>query len=104
MSATDFRLTAVRTFGSPLYVYDIEAIRKRFDLLIDLLGGRFGISYAVKANPNTGLLKAIRDKVVTFDASALAEVERAMATGIGAERITFSGPGKRRVEIERAVG
>lgn len=101
--AAEFLRAAAQSFGTPLYVYDAQAIRRRFDLLKSLFAGRFGISYAVKANPNLGLLRAIRDKVVTYDASAFGEVERALATGIGAERITFSGPAKRREEIERAV-
>lgn len=95
---------AARRFGTPLYLYDTEAVRQRFDLLARLFGGRFGVSFAIKANPNSGLLRAISDKVSTFDASSLAEVYRAIATGVGAGRVTFSGPGKRREEIIRAVG
>ena len=96
-------LDAVRQFGTPLYVYDLDLVRERIDFLKDLFGQRFGISFAVKANPNIALLSAIRDDVATLDASSFAEVERSLAAGVEAARITFSGPAKRQDEIRRAV-
>lgn len=100
---TQHLFSAVEQFGTPLYVYNIDELRQRFDRLLDLFGEHFGVSYAIKSNPNIGLLKSIKDKVATFDASAFAEVQRALATGMEPEFITFSGPGKKVEEIQRAV-
>lgn len=94
---------AASEFGTPLYLYDLDKARERFDRLEKAFGGRFAVSYAVKANPNVALLAAIRDRVTTFDVSSFAEAERAIAAGGEAARITFSGPGKRREEVRRAV-
>ena len=96
-------IEAAKRFGTPLYVYDADAVRARFVRLTQAFGGRFGVSYAVKSNPNISLLRAIRDLVITFDVSSFAEAERAVAAGAKPALITFSGPGKRREEIQRAV-
>lgn len=96
-------LAAAARFGTPLYVYDLDRIRARILSLQGLFGGRFGVSHAVKSNPNIGLLTGIADLVDWFDASSFAEVERAMAAGCPAGRISFSGPAKRLEEIRRAV-
>jgi diaminopimelate decarboxylase len=92
-----------RDYGTPCYAYFVDAIRARFDRLATLLGGRFGMSYAVKSNPNVELLRRIRDKVVTLDTSSIAEVERGRAAGYDPKDCTFSGPAKRLFELERAV-
>lgn len=96
-------LAAARQFGTPLYVYDLDGVRERFALLREAFRQRFGVSYAVKANPNVALLSGLADLVDTFDVSSFAEAERVLAAGCPAERITFSGPAKREEEIRRAV-
>ncbi|HMO68320.1 MAG TPA: alanine racemase [Novosphingobium sp.] len=103
MIGADRLLAAARQFGTPLYVYDIDAMRDRFAQLRAAFGQRFAVSYAVKANPNRALLTGLAGEVDTFDVSSFAEVERALAAGCPAERITFSGPAKREEELRRAV-
>ena len=95
--------TAAQRFGTPLYVYDVDEIIERYRTLKDKFENRFGISFAVKSNPNIALMKEVRPEVVTFDVSSFAEFERAIAAGCPAEKITFSGPAKRAREIELAV-
>lgn len=99
----DWRSAAARQFGTPLYLYDLDVLTGRLQTLSALFGDRFGISYAIKANPNLALLRAIRPWLSTFDASSFAEVERAMAAGMAPADITFSGPAKRHEEIARAM-
>lgn len=94
---------AASEFGTPLYYYDLDAVKTRIAELSVLFGDRFGVSYAIKANPNPALLAAIRPQLSTFDASSFAEVEAALATGMPAARITFSGPAKREAEIRGAI-
>ena len=96
-------LEAAKTFATPLYVYDVDELRQRFDDLRTAFDNRFSVSFAVKSNPNTALLASMRDKIVTFDVSSLAEAERALNAGAPAEKITFSGPAKKKAEIEKAV-
>ena len=98
------RLASVaETIGTPTYVYDVQTIRDRFARLRQVFGNRFGVSYAVKANPNVELLRRIEPQVATFDVSSFKEMERALAAGCAPARVTFSGPAKRRPEIERAI-
>jgi len=96
-------LSAADTFGTPLYVYDADAVISRIATVLDLFGGRFGVSYAIKANPNLRLLEAMRPHLTAFDASSFAEVERALAAGMPAEHVSFSGPAKRPEELRGAV-
>jgi diaminopimelate decarboxylase len=96
-------VAAARQFGTPLYAYDLELAVARTLLLRDLFGGRFGLSYAIKANPNAALLEALAPHLASFDASSFAEVRRGMAAGMPAARISFSGPAKRPEEIRAAV-
>jgi diaminopimelate decarboxylase len=94
---------AVRQFGTPSYVYLLEPFREAFDRLQAAFGGRFSVSYAVKANPNRALLEQIADKVATLDVSSGGELLRALDAGYPAGLLTFSGPGKRPDELRLAV-
>jgi diaminopimelate decarboxylase len=104
VSSSDATLRRIANSAeTPAYVYDLTALAGRFETLRRAMGRQFGVSYAVKANPNIGLLKAILPHVATFDVSSYREVERALEAGCPAHRITFSGPAKRVDEIRGAV-
>lgn len=94
---------AARTVGTPCYVYFAERMQARFDELRDAFGGRFRVSYAVKANPNAALLRELGGRADYLDVSSIGEIELAIASGFDADRLTFSGPAKRAEELERAV-
>jgi len=94
---------AARQFGTPSYVYFLGPLREAFDRLQAAFGGRFAVSYAVKANPNRALLEQIADKVATLDVSSGGELLRALEAGYPAGLLTFSGPGKRVDELRLAV-
>lgn len=95
---------AAAKFGTPLYVYDLDELRRRFELLHSHFAEYFGVSYAVKANPNVELLRGIEPHVATFDVSSFKEFERVLQAGCPPDRITFSGPAKRPAEIRGAIG
>lgn len=99
----DLLLQAAELAGTPAYVYDLDAGVERTKLLGRLFNGRFGVSYAIKANPCPALLKALRPHLDYFDASSFAEVRLALDARMPAERISFSGPAKRPEEIRGAV-
>lgn len=92
-----------RDFGTPCYVYFAEDVRARADGLRAAFGGRFHISYAVKANPNPALLVRLYDWVDGLDVSSGGELSRALAAGWEAARVSFTGPGKTTEELEYAV-
>jgi diaminopimelate decarboxylase len=104
MGQIDERLAAVAArHETPLYVYDVDELERRFALLRDLFSRHFSVSYAVKANPNVRLLAQMLPYVMTFDVSSYKEVERAIDAGCSPNRITFSGPAKRDAEIRGAI-
>lgn len=98
-----WRLRAAAIYGTPLYAYDLDILEHRLGVLSTLFGDRFGISYAIKANPNLAMMRVIMPWLSTFDASSFGEVERAIAVGMAPAHITFSGPAKRPQEIARAI-
>ncbi|MGJ8626336.1 MAG: diaminopimelate decarboxylase [Sulfitobacter sp.] len=65
------------TFGTPCWVYDGDAIRRRIAQLkvFDV------VRYAQKANSNTHLLRLMKSLGVVVDAVSLGEIERALAAG-----------------------
>lgn len=83
-------LKGVEALGTPLWLYDAEAIRAR----IGQLGAFDAVRYAQKANSNTHILKLLREMGVLVDAVSLGEVERALAAGYtpgtAAEEIVFT--------------
>jgi diaminopimelate decarboxylase len=104
MSVSDAELMKISDeFGTPFYIYDADAIANQFARLKSVFGPLFGVSYAVKANPNLALLRFVMPYVSTFDVSSYKEVERVLEIGCPAEKITFSGPAKRDAEIRAAV-
>jgi diaminopimelate decarboxylase len=96
-------LRAARQHGTPAYLYLLEDVRRGLKRLRSAFGDRFRISYAVKANPNLALLRALEGDIDALDVSSIGEVERALRAGYAAERLSFSGPAKREDELRRAV-
>ena len=94
---------AARIMTTPAYVYFADDISTQFERVSAAFGGRFELSYAVKANPNVALLGHMKACLSHLDASSVGEIERALLAGYAAGQISFSGPGKRRFELERAV-
>ncbi len=78
-------------FGTPAYVYDrgtLEASAK-VALGIDAPYGLV-VRYAMKANPNLGILRIFRDLGLHIDASSDHEVERALRAGFEPDRIQLT--------------
>jgi len=89
--------------GTPCFVYFVDQIRERVDSLREAFGGRFQISYAVKANPNPALLQRLREVVELLDISSGGELSLALRNEWPAERLSFTGPGKREEDLRAAV-
>jgi len=82
-------------FGTPLYVYGRTRIRSRYRDLARTVGRRIAgevrLCYALKANPNPGILAALRSEGAWIDAVSPGEVRAALAAGYPARRILFTG-------------
>lgn len=88
---------------TPLFVYDGAMIRTRVAMLRAAMPKDVSIHYAVKANPFAPLLGLMAGLVDGFDIASRGELEMVRAAGMGADRISFAGPGKRDDEIEAAL-
>jgi diaminopimelate decarboxylase len=91
--------------GTPVYVYSASDMRDHARQLRDALAdiGDPLIAYAVKANPNAAVLATFAAEGLGADIVSGGELERALAAGVPAERIVFSGVGKTRGEMRAAL-
>lgn len=93
-----------RRFGTPLYVYSQTAMLTALSGYQMALAGRDHlICYAMKANPNIAVLQTFVRAGCGFDIVSGGELERVLAAGGSAAKVLFSGVGKTRVEMERAL-
>jgi diaminopimelate decarboxylase len=101
--AEDAVADMVATVSTPAFLYFSQLVRQRHADLKGCLPSVFQIYYAVKANPNSELLRELSTLGVGADVASLGELTMALATGIDPERIEFSGPGKSTKELTVAI-
>ncbi len=98
--------------GTPVYVYSSATLERHFlvlrdSLLAEGLRGPMGedplIAFAVKANSNISVLKTLAKLGAGADTVSEGEIRRALAAGIPAHKIVFSGVGKSAAEIAFAL-
>lgn len=93
-----------KKYGTPLYIYDFDYIRNRYEALKSEFSARKSlVCYAVKANSNLSLLKMLADLGAGFDCVSIGEIKRAIFAGAKAYKIIYSGVGKSREEIKEAL-
>lgn len=103
--AEDVRLADVaEKVGTPCYVYSRRYIEDRFRAFDAALAGRDHlICYAVKANSNLAVLNLLTRLGSGFDIVSGGELDRVLSAGGNPAKIVFSGVGKTRAEIQRAL-
>lgn len=91
--------------GTPVYVYSAGTLRRHARVFKDGLAGvpRKHIAYAIKANPNLAVLRVLANEGYGADVVSVGEMKRALAAGIPAKDIVFSGVGKTRAELSAAL-
>ncbi|HET9821759.1 MAG TPA: diaminopimelate decarboxylase [Burkholderiaceae bacterium] len=90
--------------GTPLYVYSRNAMRSAVSGYAEALAGRAHlICYAMKANSSLAVLQTFAELGCGFDIVSVGELERVLAAGGDARKVVFSGVGKRRDEMRRAL-
>ena len=92
-----------RTYGTPYFLYDADLIRARINHVRSACRDLVRVYFAVKANPNLQLLRAVSSIADGLDISSVGELEQALAAGYDPVRLSFAGPGKSGSELERAV-
>ncbi|WP_089174040.1 diaminopimelate decarboxylase [Bosea sp. AS-1] len=94
--------------GTPVYVYSTATIERHYKLFEAAVkktapAGKTHVFYAMKANGNLGVLKTLGALGAGIDTVSEGEVRKALAAGIPADRIVFSGVGKSEEELRFAV-
>ncbi|WMI99746.1 diaminopimelate decarboxylase [Pseudomonas chlororaphis subsp. aurantiaca] len=91
-------------FGTPTYVYSRAHIEAQYHAYADaLVGMPHLVCFAVKANSNLGVLNVLARLGAGFDIVSRGELERVLAAGGAADKIVFSGVGKTRDDMRRAL-
>ncbi|SDN79824.1 diaminopimelate decarboxylase [Pseudomonas arsenicoxydans] len=91
-------------FGTPTYVYSRAHIEAQYLAFADaLVGMPHLVCFAVKANSNLGVLNVLARLGAGFDIVSRGELERVLAAGGSPDKIVFSGVGKTRDDMRRAL-
>jgi diaminopimelate decarboxylase len=94
----------VKKYGSPLYVYSQHTLLNHFQKLDRALAPLdHCICYAVKANSNLAVLRALAEAGSGFDIVSEGELRRVMAAGGDPRKCAFAGVGKTEPEIAFAL-
>ncbi len=95
------------TVGTPFYCYSSATMERHFtvfrDAVADLGSEPPLVAFAVKANPNLAVLATLARLGAGADVVSGGELARALAAGVPANRIVFSGVGKTRAELAAGV-
>jgi diaminopimelate decarboxylase len=91
-------------FGTPTYVYSRAHIEAQYRAYADALAGLpHLVCFAVKANSNLGVLNLLARLGAGFDIVSRGELERVLSAGGEPGKIVFSGVGKSREDMRRAL-
>ncbi|MGH7126024.1 MAG: diaminopimelate decarboxylase [Stellaceae bacterium] len=90
--------------GTPVYCYSSAAITQAYRRFATALGGGdVAIHYALKANSNQAVIRLLARLGAGADVVSEGELRRALAAGIPAKHIVFSGVGKTKDELGFAL-
>jgi diaminopimelate decarboxylase len=100
--------TIAADVGTPVYVYATATLQRHYTVFAKALGAygptaKHHVFYAMKANSNLAVLKTLAKLGAGADTVSEGEIRRALAAGIPAGKIVFSGVGKSAQELAFAV-
>jgi len=94
----------VSEVATPCYLYSAGTIGARYRLLTSALAGTpHALHYALKANSTLALVALLRSLGARADANSVGEIEVALRAGFAPREIVFTGVGKSRPELARAI-
>ncbi|MCP9229663.1 diaminopimelate decarboxylase [Mesorhizobium sp. LMG 17147] len=90
--------------GTPFYCYSTATLTRHFRVFTEAFAGLDAlVCYAMKANSNQAVLKVLARLGAGADVVSEGELRRALAAGIPASKILFSGVGKTAREMDFAL-
>ena len=109
LHAEDVALEAIAaSVGTPFYCYSTATLERHYRVFADAIGktaakGRAHVFFAMKSNSNQAVIATLARLGAGADTVSEGEVRRALAAGIPAAKIVFSGVGKTDAELAFAV-
>jgi diaminopimelate decarboxylase len=93
-----------RAVGTPFYCYSTATLERHYRVFAEAFSSVDSmVCYAMKANSNQAVLKTLARLGAGVDVVSEGELRRALAAGIPANRIMFSGVGKTIHEMDLAL-
>ncbi len=93
-----------QTVGTPFYLYSAATLKRHIQVFDQAFSGlKHLVCYSVKANSNLAVLRLLAREGAGADIVSGGELYRALKAGISPQKIVFSGVGKTREEISRAL-
>ena len=90
--------------GTPFYCYSTATLERHYRVFADAFAGeKVLVCYAMKANSNQSVLRTLAKLGAGADVVSGGELQRALAAGIPADKIVFSGIGKTVAELRAAL-
>jgi diaminopimelate decarboxylase len=90
--------------GTPFYLYSTATLERHIRVFQEAFSDVDSlVCYAMKANSNQAVLKTLGRMGAGIDVVSEGELRRALAAGIPADRIMFSGVGKKPREMDYAL-
>jgi len=91
-------------YGTPLFVYDAEKIKKQYQKLTRALSvEKYKIHYACKALTNLTILKLMKSLGAGIDAVSIGEIQMAIQAGFEPKEIIFTPNSVSHEELEEAI-
>ena len=104
LCAEDVRLDMLaEKVGTPFYCYSTATLERHYKVFAEALPAGSLVAFSVKANGNLAVLKTLARLGAGADVVSAGELAKALAAGIPAGRIVFSGVGKTRDEMRAAL-
>jgi diaminopimelate decarboxylase len=104
LCAEDVRLDLLaQKVGTPFYCYSTATLQRHYKVFAGALPKGSLIAFSVKANGNQAVLKTLAGLGAGADVVSGGELAKALAAGIPAGKIVFSGVGKTREEMRAAL-
>lgn len=106
LHAEDVAVEAIAdAVGTPVYIYSRATLERHVRVFKQALAGcgEVHIAFAIKANPNLAVLKLMQREGLGADVVSGGELNRALAAGMPAADIVFSGVGKQAREMVQGL-
>ncbi|MAS92992.1 MAG: decarboxylase [Verrucomicrobiales bacterium] len=106
VSTWQFREDLALRYGTPIYAYDLDRVKERYDSLRSLFPEKANpqLMYSFKANPLPSVAGELEHCGACADLTSPGEIRAAMEAGFDLSKALYGGPGKNEVEFLQAIG